>query len=260
MNVFEAVVTKVLPEVAGVRVRFRDLVPSGFGMNDYALVLNARMSSKGGASLWLPEVEEHGLVAQLTGGIYVWLGSLPFLDKNQVDPTPNIAYMRHASGVTAQVRDNGDFEILHPSGFRITVSASGGAMPALQRSAQVDSHGGASPKLIISHPSGALFSIDQGGDVKVEGQNVEVDGTAIKLKAPIITLEGIINCLGVLYVQAGFATGEIGGGGSGWIPGDLRLQGTVYAQTDGRFGPSLKSFILHTHYTTGNAGQTLKPT
>jgi phage baseplate assembly protein gpV len=260
MNVFEAEVTEVLPKVAGVRVRFRDLVPSGFGMNDYVLVLNSRMSDKGGASLWLPEVGEHGLVVKLSGGICVWLGSLPYLDKNQVDPTPNIAYFRHPSGVTAQARDNGDLEILHPSGFRVTVSASGGAMPTLQKTSQADSHGGASPMLMISHPGGASASIDQGGNVKVEGQNVEVDGTAIKLKAPIITLEGIVNCLGVLYVQAGFACGEIGGGGTDWIPGDLRLLGSVYAKTDGFFGPSLKSFILHTHYTSGNAGQTLKPT
>jgi hypothetical protein len=260
MNVFEAMVTEVLPKVAGVRVRFRDLVPSGFGMNDYVLVLNSRMSTSGGACLWLPEVGEHGIVTKLSGGVYVWLGSLPFLDRNQVDQTPNIAYLRHPSGVTAQVRDNGDFEVLHPSGFRFTVSASGGAMPSLQCSSQADSHGGSSPTLMISHPGGATVSIDQGGNVKVEGKNINVDGTTITLTAPLITLAGIVNCIGLLYVQSGFATGVIGGTGIGWIPGDIRVEGTVYAKTDGCFGPSLKSFILHTHYTNGNAGQTLKPT
>src|SRR5271157_1106667 len=101
---FEAIVTEVLPKVAGVRVRFQDLVPTGFGMNDYVRVLSRRMSKTGGADLDLPVKEEHGVVCQLAGGICVWLGAFPFLDANQIDPTPGIAYDRHESGVVTQIR------------------------------------------------------------------------------------------------------------------------------------------------------------
>ena len=252
MEVFEAVVTEVLPKVAGVRVRFRDLVPSGFGMNDYALVLNARMSTTGGASLWLPEKGEHGLVVKLTGGVYVWMGSLPFLDQNQIDPTPNIAYLRHPSGVTAQIRDNGDFEILHPSGFRFTVSTDGAAMPELQHSARVDTHGGEVPVMTISHPSGGSATMDKDGNVTVVGES------EITFRAPLITLDGVVNCTGLLYVQAGFATGAVGGGNTGMIPGDLKMAGSVYANVDGVFGPTKLPFLQHGHLIM-NVGYTGHP-
>ena len=112
--IYAAVVVEVMPELPGVRVRFKDLVRSGFAQYDFARVLMPRMSPLGGASAWLPEVDEFGLVAELDGGYFVWLGSLPFLDKNQIDPTPGIAYLRHQSGVVVQARQNGDLEVAHP--------------------------------------------------------------------------------------------------------------------------------------------------
>lgn len=262
--IYEAVVTEVLPRVAGVRVRFRDLVPTGFALNDYVLVLQPRMSDSGGALLWLPEVGEHGVVARLTGGVYVWLGSLPFLDKNQVDPARDLYLLRHQSGVTAQIRRNGDFEIAHPSGFRITVGHSSAALPVPQRTSNVDALGGGVPTLQIAHPAGASFTINEDGEVTLTASKITMiaadvecrAGTTVHVVSPTINLDGNVYCQGILFVNGGFSSNHSGGR----IPGDVRIDGSLYAYTDGFFGPTAKSFLLHTHYTNGLSGQTAKPT
>jgi hypothetical protein len=189
---YEALVTEVLPQVAGVRVRFRDLVPSGFGINDYVRVLSGRMSKGGGASLCLPEVGDHGIVGMLSGGTCVWLGSSPFLDQNQVDPTPGLAFFRHRSGLTLQARDNGDCEVAHPSGFRITIGVAAGAMPSLERTSKVAPLGGEVPHLEIIHPSGAKLTIDASGAVILHSPgplSVVSDG-ALNLAGATVALTG----------------------------------------------------------------------
>ena len=212
---YEAVVTEVLPKVGGVRVRFRDLVPSGFGINDYVRVLCKRMSAQGGAALDLPEPGEHGVVGRMAGGTCVWLGATPFLDQNQVDPTEGIAYYRHRSGVVFQERDNGDFEIAHPSGLRFTVSADGAALPSLQATSKPLPRGGGVPTVILSHPSGTQIIITPDGsesgvvtgDVSLTASGkatISADGGAdvtsiieVTLAAPIINLNGAVTVGGV---------------------------------------------------------------
>ena len=186
---FEATVIKVLPKVGGVRVRFRDLVPSGVGVNDFVRVLQRRMSKGGGATLDLPEEGEHGIVGMMAGGTYVWLGSTPLLDGNQVDPTPGLAFYRHRSGLTVQARDNGDFELLHPSGCRLTLGVSAGPLPALQKTSRTYPTGGETPILEIAHPSGTTLTIDASGKVKVTGiSDLELDaaGTLSETAANIV--------------------------------------------------------------------------
>jgi hypothetical protein len=129
------------------------------------------MGILGGAALWLPEPGELGVVGVLLAGYYVWLGSLPFQEKNQVDPTKDIYYLRHQSGVVVQIRPNGDHEIIHPSGSRISISQDGGALPVLQtKNATPQIKGNTSPPTIeISHPSGGMIQIDGDGHLNVEG-------------------------------------------------------------------------------------------
>jgi len=201
---FEALVTEVLPKVAGIRVRFRDLVPSGFGANDYVRVLCRRMSPQGGADLELPEVGEHGVVGQMNGGTCVWLGASPFLNKNQVDPTPGISYHRHRSGVVSQVRDTGEFEIAHPSGLRITASIGGGPLPALQATSAPMNTVGQVPTLNISSPAGASVSIDPAGNVVVTtGGTLTINGGTIALDAA--TLLSLLSAAGITITGAAIA-------------------------------------------------------
>lgn len=167
--IYAAVVTEVLPAIPGVRVRFKDLAPSGFAQYDFVRVLATRMSPLGGAAAWLPEVDEMGVVGELEGGYLVWLGSLPFLGENQVDPTPGLAFWKHQSGVVLQVRENGDTELTHPSGLRFTLSRDGEPLPALQASSNPPAQDAVVPILTISHPAGAEVKVDADGHAQVHG-------------------------------------------------------------------------------------------
>ena len=163
-------VTERLPERGGVAVEFMDLVEAGRSSNDFARVVQARMSKSGGAALWLPEVGELGAVGMTFQGYYLWLGSIPYQDANQVDPSPDIAYLRHQSGVVCQIRANGDTEILHPSGARLTFSKEAGAMDALEATSQPGMIGDtAAPVVELSHPSGGSIKIDGGGAATLSG-------------------------------------------------------------------------------------------
>jgi hypothetical protein len=167
--IYAAIVREVMTDPPGVRVQFKDLVRSGFAQYDFARVMVPKMAPLGGASSWLPEVGEFGIVAELDGGYYVWLGALPFMDKNQSDPTPGIAYLKHQSGVVLQVRQNGDFEVAHPSGLRLTVSRDGAALPALQASSNPPVGDTVVPILSLVHPSGAEVKVDADGHGLVHG-------------------------------------------------------------------------------------------
>jgi len=178
-------VMEVLPELGGIRVEFEDLVPSGFGSNDYVRVLQPRMSPEGGAFLWLPQVGEMGVVGRMDGGSYVWLGSLPYQHENQVDPTPGILYLRHQSGATVQLRQNGDMEVRHPSGTRLTLAAKAGALPALAATTKPVTEGNtAAPTIQLSHASGAMVQIDGNGNGSATGFksfNLEAAGTSLEM-------------------------------------------------------------------------------
>lgn len=171
-----AEVIEVLPRVGGVRVRYRDLVQSGRG--DFVRVLQGRMHSTGGAALWLPEEGELGVVGDVSGLFQVWMGSLPYQDASQVDPSPGILYVRHQSGLEIQVRKEGDFQLSHPSGFRLTVAQAAGALPGLKATSLPASSGDVgAPVLEIVHPSGAMVSIDRDGNGKIEGfQSLALQG------------------------------------------------------------------------------------
>jgi hypothetical protein len=160
----------VLPARGGVRVRFQDMVRSGFAPSDFVRVLQRQMSPLGAASLWLPCKGTTGVVGILDGGTYVWLGALPYLNANQVDPSPDVLYVRHQSGTTVQVRQNGDMEVLHPSGTRLTMSQDGAALPALQNTSNPQTAGNSSaPVVQLAHASGALLQIDAEGHGVLQG-------------------------------------------------------------------------------------------
>lgn len=196
MNLSYVKVVEVLPDRGGVRVQFSDLVYSGASQNDFVRVLQSRMSPSGGASLFLPEVGEFGVVAETVGGNLFWMGSLPFLDANQIDPTPGIAYWRHQSGLTMQARLNGDFEVLHPSNLRITVGSEGGPLPPLLRSGPITSQGGPVPSIEVDHPSGFNLMIGQDGQFSItfpsgSGIDFNTDGSVSIVGAGDIDVSGI---------------------------------------------------------------------
>jgi hypothetical protein len=170
MSMHFAMVLEQVPERGGVKVRFTDMVESGFAQNDFVRVLCARSSKGGGASQWLPEVGELGVVGVLFNSFYVWVGSLPFQDQNQIDATTDLAFLRHQSGVQTQVRGNGDVEVLHPSGARITISQEAGALPDLQATSQPATRGNTSaPVIELSHPAGGAIQIDAEGNLVING-------------------------------------------------------------------------------------------
>jgi hypothetical protein len=214
--IYAAVVTEVMPAVPGVRVRFKDLAPSGFAQYDFARVLTPRMSSTGGAASWLPEVDELGVVGELEGGYLVWLGSLPFLDKNQADPTPGLAFWKHQSGVVLQVRENGDTELSHPSGLRFTVSRDGDALPALQATSQPPARDGVVPVLTISHPSGAEVKVDADGNGVLHG----FASLTIQDGTKRFSMEGLFDFVAsfVTWAKTHTHSGVTGGGGTTGAP------------------------------------------
>ncbi len=167
--IYIAEVVEVLPKQGGVRVRFRDLVRSGFAAEDFVRVLRPRMHTTGGASSWLPEKGELGAVGEVYGGHFLWMGSLPFLDENQVDPTEGLAFLRHESGVVVQVRPTGEMELSHPSGMRLTIAKAAGALPALQATSSPKVGDTTPPVVELVHPSGAAVSIDADGNGKLHG-------------------------------------------------------------------------------------------
>jgi hypothetical protein len=163
-------VIDVLPKKCGVQVQFMDLVEAGSSANDFVRVLQPRMSKGGGAALWLPEIGDLGMVGVDFQGYYVWIGSLPYQDVNQVDSTKDICYLRHQSGCVLQIRPNGDTEILHSSGSRFTIGKNSGALPVLQASSQPGKIGDTeAPNIEISHSSGASIKIDNDGAVTISG-------------------------------------------------------------------------------------------
>lgn len=187
--IYIAEVVEVLEDYPGVRVRFRDLVRSGYAAEDFVRVLCPRMSRNGGASGWLPVKGELGYVAQLNGGAYLWLGSAPMLDGHQFDLTPGLAFLRHDSGLTIQIRENGDFEVAHPSGARLTISKEDGPLPELKATSSPTTGDTEPPVVRLDHPSGASFAISKTGGVS--------------LKTPTFAIDGMVSIDGVLSVGTG---------------------------------------------------------
>ena len=191
-----AKVVEVLPDKGGVRVQFTDLVYSGAAQNDFVRVLQSRMSLRGGASCWLPEMGELGIVAQTAGGNLFWLGSIPFQDGSQIDPTPGISFTRHQSGLTLQSRENGDCELLHPSGMRITMSSETGPLPPLLRTTIPIVQGGPIPGLEVDHPSGFSLRLGTEGDFSItfpsgSGIDFNADGSIAITGAGDIDVSGM---------------------------------------------------------------------
>jgi len=164
-----AKVYKVLPAKHGVLVAFRDGSYSLDGNTTFVRVLAKRAHPVFGASVLLPEVGEQGIVAELDGGMLVWLGSLHYQDGNQIDPTVGLELDIHTSGVVRQTGENGDFEVLHPSGFRMTVSQDGYAMSAPAKTSSGPTPLAAPPYAVLSHPAGGELSIDPDGNLALAG-------------------------------------------------------------------------------------------
>lgn len=187
--IYIAEVVEILKDYPGLRVRFRDLVQSGFAAEDFVRVLCPRMSKSGGASGWLPVVGEFGFVAELNGGAYVWLGSVGMLDGHQFDLTPGLAFLRHDSGLTIQIRENGDFEVAHPSGARLTISKEDAPLPELKATSTPTTGDTEAPVVRLDHPSGTSFSISKGGGVS--------------LNTPLFAVDGAVKIDGTLSVSTG---------------------------------------------------------
>ena len=176
-----AVVTKVLPDRHGVLVRF----PSGIASFDsgddsgpFVRVLARRAHAAGGAEIELPQKGELGVVLELDDQHQVWLGSLHWQDLNQIDPTPDLSMQRHTSGVTRQIRANGDMQLDHPSGLRITIAEAQGALPALQRKGDAAQPPVGPVDVELAHPSGWNMHLDNDGALTVSfpaGGTISVD-------------------------------------------------------------------------------------
>lgn len=162
-------VWKVLPERHGVLVVFRDGTFTAEGDATFVRVLAKRAHPVFGASICLPEEGEQGVVAELDGGLLVWLGGVHYREANQVDPTLCQDADIHTSGVIRRTGPNGDFEVLHPSGFRMTISQDGNAMAPLQRTSSGPAALAPNPHATLSHPSGGYVTIDPDGNLDLGG-------------------------------------------------------------------------------------------
>ena len=164
-----AKVYKVLPSLHGVLVVFRDGAYNMEGSTTFARVLARRAHPVFGATTLLPEVGEQGLVVEIEGGMLIWVGSMHYQDGNQIADTAGLDLDIHTSGVVRQTGANGDFEVLHPSGFRMTVSQDGYAMDAPDPTSSGPAAQAGPPAVVISHPSGWEFASDPDGNVSLAG-------------------------------------------------------------------------------------------
>lgn len=166
-----ATVYEVLPEKHGVLVTFRDLSATydvGLFESGFVRVAADRAHPTGGASVRLPEIGELGVVLELEGGLLVWLCSLHWQDHHQIDPDPDLELHRHPSGILQRIRRNGDAEWRHPSGFRITVSQDGKALPKPRRKGEGFEPDAKVPHLVLEHPSAGVLRFTPDGDVILE--------------------------------------------------------------------------------------------
>lgn len=176
-----AVVTKVLPERYGVLVRFSNGVQTydnGENNSLFVRVLCRRAHASGGAEVDLPQVGELGIVADLEDGHQVWLGSIHWQDTNWVDPTPDVKIDRHTSGVRTQIRRNGNMQLDHPSGLRITVAEEQGALSDLQRIGDAAIPPVGPCDMELEHPSGLDVHVDSDGALTMvfpSGGSISVD-------------------------------------------------------------------------------------
>lgn len=176
-----ATVAKVLPERHGVLVRFAGLsqtFDTGDEAGPFVRVLARRAHPAGGAEVDLPQVGELGVVLSLDDGHQVWLGSLHWQDTNWIDPTSDLSMHRHTSGVTRQVRKNGDMQLDHPSGLRITIAEAQGALPALERKGEASQPPQGPVDVEIAHPAGWGAHVDPDGAMTMTfpaGGSISVD-------------------------------------------------------------------------------------
>lgn len=195
-----AVVTKVLPERYGVLVRFSGGMAT-YDMGDensmFVRVLTRRAHPAGGAVVDLPQVGELGLVVDLEDGHQIWMGSIHWEDTNWVDPTINLLMERHTSGVVSQIRKNGDMQLSHPSGLRVTIAEAQGALPDLQREGDAALPPKGPCVVEIEHPSGTTIQILEGGRVVVSANLVEV-AAAVSINGTLGVSTGASGTFGAL--------------------------------------------------------------
>lgn len=161
-----AVVTQEIPERHGVLVKFANAsssIDTGDESGAFVRVLARRAHPAGGSEIDLPQVGELGVVLELTDGHQVWIGSIHWQDLNQIDPSTWLQLRRHTSGVAHQTRRNGDMQLDHPSGLRITIAEAKGALAALQRKGNATLPPKGPVDIEVDHPSGLNIHIDNDG-------------------------------------------------------------------------------------------------
>jgi hypothetical protein len=167
LNAYLATVTRVLPDRHGVQVRFGDGVhtidPGNTSMN-FVRVLAKRAHPQAGAEVRYPRIGEQGIVLELPSMHQVWIGSLHWQDNNQIDPTDGIEIDKHDSGIIEQKRPNGDMQLDHPSGLRVTIAQASGPLSTLKRTGAAGPVPQKTPCFLeIEHPSGLKLAVDKDG-------------------------------------------------------------------------------------------------
>lgn len=157
------------PDKGGVRVLFRDASATGKQANHFVRVLQRRAHPSLGSSVELPAEGELGLLAELSGLGYVWLGSVHMQDQNQIDGTDGLFFWRHDSGVQIQVRPDGSFQLDHPSGTKLAFGPSDADLPALKATSKVAPGTAPDPWVRLTHSSGLSFKVSPSGDLTITG-------------------------------------------------------------------------------------------
>ena len=210
-----ATVIETLPAVHGVRVVFRDgseSYHSDQDPNGFVRVLVPRAHGQWGASVNLPKVGEQGAVAEIEGGMLLWLGACHWQDVNQVDPDPGLEAHIHDSGIEEQIRKDGRWQWKHPSGLRFTVSEDGEALPELQSKGKVPRDPAPAVAFQMEHPAFGSVTVSADGDVEMlvlDGTRIAYSQTDSELVADVagsVTVSAMdavsVSAQGVVEIQA----------------------------------------------------------
>lgn len=162
-------VVKRFPERAGVQVLFRDASATGKQANDFVRVLQRRAHLSAGSAVELPGEGELGVVDQIPGVGFIWMGSLHYQDLNQIDGTDGLMFWRHDSGLQFQARPDGSFQVDHPSGTKLAFGPKDQDLPALKASSDVQPGTAADPWIRLTHSSGLALKIDPSGNLTITG-------------------------------------------------------------------------------------------
>lgn len=236
----QARVYETLPARHGVLVVFRDGSYTVDGEHTFVRVLVPRAHNHHGACISLPQPGENGIVAELDGGMMVWMGSFHIQDANQIDPDPGLAMVRTDAGTMRRERLNGDAEWLHPSGLRFTVSLDGKALPTPKRTGNGLAKAADAPHVVLAHPSGGEIRIAPDGAMEIKGfKSIKIlDGAKRFVMEPLKdwmqnTLKPWLENHTHPGVMSGSASTSKPASGPGDIPDDALSPTTLTGPVDG---------------------------